>query len=197
MFDLFEDRAQKQEKAPMQEAPSSLWQSEVQPASHSNCESRLFNPNPTFKPDVLPNLQIGEAQTLRSSDISSMVSNIARNLANDAKFGAPNTQAGDVSRSGGLIDYIHFPNNSETLQYNYDDRSTGRVSDISMGGKQVSFLYDGDKISSILFSGGNGTRPQINFDVYGEGTARTSDGRQISVDRNQLGYEIFNHLRGN
>lgn len=172
--------------------PQQLWLQEVQPVSSSNLESQLFNATPPHTSDVLPGLQIGDSRAPHSEDVSSMVANVARNIANDTTFGAPNTKAGDVSRSAGLIDQITFPNNHQMLQYNYSDRSTGRISDLSMGGRQVSFLYDGDALSTIIFSGG---RQRAAITIDSDGVTR-SDGKQISTDRNQLGYDIYNHLRG-
>lgn len=189
-MDLFNDGENRKQN---QEAPPPLWLPEPPSNNSSSLESRLFNAKPP-KSTELPELELSEGQTISGSDVSSMISNVARNLANDMKFGAPQTQAGDVSRSAGLIDHIYYPNKHELLQFSYSDRSTGQVSDISMGGKNISFLYSGDKLTSIQFSGTGHLHSSIDFNIF-DGTA-SRDGRAVSADPNQLGYDIFNFLRG-
>lgn len=188
-MDLFYDGEDRKQN---NEAPPPLWLPEPPSTNTGNLESRLFTPHPS-KSAELPELELCEGKTLNGSDVSSMISNVARNLANDIKFGAPQTQAGDISRSAGLIEHIYYPNKHELLQFSYSDRSTGQISDISMGAKNISFLYSGDKLTSIQFSGSGRPHSTIDFNIF-DGTA-TQDGRAVSIDGNQLGYDIFNFLR--
>jgi len=158
--------------------------------NNSHPELRLFTPENQVS--ALPELQLCAEKAMSSRDVGAVLRGVNWLLERDMDYGAP--RSSQIGMSGGLLDSVEFPNNHKTLNVNYDDRSTGRIGSIEMAGRSVNFVYDGQYLSQIYFSGPQSHEP-INFNPHDEPGIATSGDKRMVSDVAQFAREISRFLK--